>query len=86
MVGITGDDDMSSSERNAGFRLLRGEGDLFNRGLLTKGWLRQGGDEKLSVDSDQARLRATVRLSGRLRSGGRVTQGGIFFAQGCVGR
>ena len=42
MAGIKGDDDRSSSARNIRSRLLRGEGDLFYRGLLTGDWSRQG--------------------------------------------
>ena len=38
MAGIKGDDDMSSSAHNAGSRLLRGEEDLFNWGLVSMGW------------------------------------------------
>ena len=62
MGRIKGDDDMSSREHNTGSRLLRGEGDIFDQGLLTGGWSRQGDGEKLSVDSNQAGLRGTVGL------------------------
>ena len=37
MVGKNGDDDMSSNAHNAGSRLLYGEGDLFDWGLLIGG-------------------------------------------------
>ena len=57
-----GEDDMSSHARYAGSRPLCGEGNLIERGLLTRGWSRRGGGEKLSVDSDCTKLRGTVRL------------------------
>ena len=52
MKGTKGDDNMSSTAHSAESRLLHGEGDLFNLGLLTEGWSWRGGGEKLSVDSD----------------------------------
>ena len=41
MAGTKGNDNMSSNARSAGSRLLRVEGDLFDQGLLTGGWLRR---------------------------------------------
>ena len=64
MAGTKGDDDMSSNECNAGSRLLHEKGDLFDQGLLTEGWSRWGGWEKLSVDSDRARLGGIAKLAG----------------------
>ena len=55
---------MSSNAYNTKSRLLRGEGDLINRGLLIRGWSRQGGREKLFVDLDCTGLRGTTGLSG----------------------
>ena len=65
IAGANGDDDMSSYARSAGSRLLCGEGDLFDRGLLTGGWSRWGGGEKLFEDFDRARLRGTAGLLGQ---------------------
>ena len=65
MSGTKGDNDMSSCARSAGSRLLCGEGDLFDRGLLTGGWSRRGGGEKLFVDFDWAGLRGTAGLLGQ---------------------
>ena len=56
---------MSSNERNTGSKPLLREGDLTNRELLTRGWSQQGGGEKLSMDSNHARLWGTVGLSRR---------------------
>ena len=56
---------MSSSVSSVGSRLLRGEGDLFDWGLLTGGWSWWGGGEKLFVDSNRVGLRGTARLPGR---------------------
>ena len=56
---------MSYNERNAGSRSLLREGDLTCRELLTRGWSQQGGGEKLSVDSNHARLWSTIGLSRR---------------------
>ena len=42
-MGTIGKDDILSNARNAGSRPLRGEGDLIDRGLLTRGWSRRGG-------------------------------------------
>ena len=41
---------MSSNARNARSRPLRGDRNLIDRGLLTRGWSQRGGREKLSVD------------------------------------
>ena len=49
MARTNEDDEMLS---NAGSRLLRGEGDLIDQGLLREVWSHRGGGEKLSVDSD----------------------------------
>ena len=56
---------MSFNDCNAGSRLLRGEGDLFVRFLLTRGWSPWGGREKSSMDADRARLRGSTGLLGR---------------------
>ena len=61
MAGTNGEDDISSHTRNAGSRLLRGEGVLFMRFLLIRGWSRQGGRGKSSVDVDLARLHGSAR-------------------------
>ena len=53
---------MSSNAHNTGSRLLRREGDLINRGLLKRGWSRQGVGEKLFVDLELTGLRGTTRL------------------------
>ena len=65
MARTNGDDDMSSNARNVGSRPLRWEGDPMGRELLTRRWSRRGRGEKLSVDSDRARLQVTFRLAGR---------------------
>ena len=65
MAGTNGDDDMSSNARNTGSRFLQGEGDRIARGLLTRGLSLRGGREKLSMDSDRARLRGKVGSVGR---------------------
>ena len=62
MAGTNADDDMSSSARNTGSKLLRGEGDLAVWFLLTGGWSWQGGKEKPTVDANLARLRASTGL------------------------
>ena len=62
MARIKGDDDMSSSVRSSGSKLLYGEGDLFDQGLLIGGWSWWSEGEKLSVDSYQAVLRGTTGL------------------------
>ena len=64
MVGTNGEDDMSSNARSVESGLLHGEGDLFVRFLLTRGWSWRGDEEKLSVDVDQAELRGLVGLLG----------------------
>ena len=64
MAGTKGDNDMSFSAPNAGYRLLHGKGDIFDGDLLTGGWSRWGGREKLYMDSDLARLRGSARLPG----------------------
>ena len=56
MLGTNGDDDMSSSAHSAGSRLLLGKGDLTKWVLLEGGWSWQSGGEKLSMDSNRARL------------------------------
>ena len=56
MAGMNGDDDTSSNARNVGFRLLYGEGDLIDQGILIGGWSRRGGGKKLYVDSNRAVL------------------------------
>ena len=55
---------MSSSVSSVGSRLLRGEGDLLDWGLLTGCWSWLGGSDKLFVDSNQVGLRGTARLPG----------------------
>ena len=65
MAGTNRDDDMSSNVRNARSRLLRGKGDIIDRGLLAGGYPRRSRGEKLSVDSYRARLRGTIGLLGR---------------------
>ena len=57
--------DMSSSAHSVRSRLLRGERDLFEQDLLTRGWSRRGGGEKLSMDSNRAGLWGIARLLGR---------------------
>ena len=40
MAGTNEDDGMLSNVRNAGSRLLHGEGDLIDKELLIRGWSR----------------------------------------------
>ena len=64
MAGMNWDDDMSSNSRNVGFRLLYGEGDLIDQGILIRGWSRRGGGKKLYVDSNRAVLQGIAGLPG----------------------
>ena len=65
MARTNGDDDLSSSACSAGSRLLRGEGDLTDWGLLLGGWSWWSRGEKLHVGSDRAGLRGTIMLPRR---------------------
>ena len=56
---------MSSNAHNAGFKFLRGEGDLSPSRKLTLRCSWRGDGEKFSVDSDRAWLRGTIVTSGR---------------------
>ena len=84
MVGTNGDDDMSSNACNERSRLLRGEGDLTDMGLLVG--VGHGRVEERSCLWIPTGLRWGYCWVARARSGGRIMQGCIFLAQGGIGR
>ena len=48
--------------RSAESRLLHGEGDLIDQGLLVGGWSRRSGGEKMFGNSYRVGLQVTTRL------------------------